>query len=242
MSISPPLLNEVPHHIAIIMDGNGRWAKKNGLSRIKGHHEGVQSVRAVIQASVKAKIKFVTLYTFSTENWNRPISEVNGLMELFVASIKEYSKDLHENNIRFCVMGEISKLPKIVQKTINKIENETADYTSCTLILALNYGSRNEITHAVRLISSKIKSGELNIEDINEDTINDHLYLPDIPNPELMIRTSGEMRLSNFMLWQLSYSEIIITDTLWPDFREKELYDALIEYNSRNRRFGEINT
>ena len=240
MNSKTPKIKRVPNHIAIIMDGNGRWAEKNNLSRIDGHTEGTQSVRSIMRAAVTIGIKYFTFFTFSTENWSRPKIEIDGLMKLLIESLLTYEKELHENNIKLQVMGNVTELPKAVQKIINRIISDTKEYTNSNLILALNYGGRLEITEATRKIALKIQKNELDIKDIDENLISKHMYLPEIPDPDLIIRTSGEMRLSNFMLWQLSYAEIIITDKLWPEFKEDDFYDALQEFDSRNRRFGKI--
>jgi|TARA_B100000927_G_scaffold288792_1_gene284126 undecaprenyl diphosphate synthase len=235
-----PKINNIPEHVAIIMDGNGRWAKENNLSRIHGHKEGTQSVRSIMREAASIGIKYLTFFTFSTENWSRPKLEIDGLMKLLIDSLITYEKELHENSIRLQIMGETNRLPKPVQKIINKIVTDTKDYSVSNLILALNYGGRFEITKATKEIALKFKNNDIDITEINENMISDHLYLPKVPDPDLVIRTSGEMRLSNFMLWQLSYSEIVITDKFWPDFKEEDFYKALKEYESRNRRYGNI--
>lgn len=235
-----PKINNIPEHVAIIMDGNGRWAKENNLSRIHGHKEGTQSVRSIMREAASIGIKYLTFFTFSTENWSRPKLEIDGLMKLLIDSLITYEKELHENSIRLQIMGETNRLPKPVQKIINKIVTDTKDYSVSNLILALNYGGRFEITKATKEIALKFKNNDIDITEINENMISDHLYLPKVPDPDLVIRTSGEMRLSNFMLWQLSYSEIVITDKFWPDFKEEDFYKALMEYESRNRRYGNI--
>lgn len=235
-----PKINNIPDHVAIIMDGNGRWAKENNLSRIHGHKEGTQSVRSIMREAASIGIKYLTFFTFSTENWSRPKLEIDGLMKLLIDSLITYEKELHENSIRLQIMGETDRLPKPVQKIINKIVKDTKDYSVSNLILALNYGGRFEITKATKEIALKFKNNDIDITEINENMISDHLYLPKVPDPDLVIRTSGEMRLSNFMLWQLSYSEIVITDKFWPDFKEEDFYKALKEYESRNRRYGNI--
>jgi len=233
----PPVL---PQHVAIIMDGNGRWARQRGLPRIEGHKEGAQSVRAVLKACHQAGIRYLTLYAFSTENWNRPHEEVKGLMKLLTRSLNTYETELHKYKIRLRIMGEIERLPQMVRRKLKQVIKNTADYPDYTLIIALSYGARREIAQAAKQIALKVKTGELKVESINEQTVADHLYLPDVPDPELMIRTSGEMRLSNFLLWQLSYTELYITETLWPDFREEEFFQALEVFSRRHRRFGRI--
>ena len=240
MNVITPKINKIPKHVAIIMDGNGRWAKKNNLSRIDGHTEGTQSVRSIMRAAANIGIQYFTFFTFSTENWSRPKIEIEGLMKLLIESLLTYEKELHENNIKLQIMGNINELPKTVQKIVNRIVLDTKEYSKSNLILALNYGGRLEITEAAKKIAFKIKNNELNINDINEDLISKNMYLPEIPDPDLIIRTSGEMRLSNFMLWQLSYAEIIVTDKLWPEFKEEDFYNALKEFDLRDRRFGKI--
>ena len=240
MNVITPKINRIPEHVAIIMDGNGRWAEKNNLSRIDGHTEGTQSVRSIMRAAANIGIQYFTFFTFSTENWSRPKIEIEGLMKLLIESLLTYEKELHENNIKLQIMGNINELPRTVQKIVNRIVLDTKEYSKSNLILALNYGGRLEITEAAKKIALKIKNNELNINDINEDLISKHMYLPEIPDPDLIIRTSGEMRLSNFMLWQLSYAEIIITDKLWPEFKEEDFYNALKEFDLRDRRFGKI--
>ena len=240
MNVITPKINKIPKHVAIIMDGNGRWAKKNNLSRIDGHTEGTQSVRSIMRAAANIGIQYFTFFTFSTENWSRPKIEIEGLMKLLIESLLTYERELHENNIKLQIMGNINELPKTVQKIVNRIVLDTKEYSKSNLILALNYGGRLEITEAAKKIALKIKNNELNINDINEDLISKHMYLPEIPDPDLIIRTSGEMRLSNFMLWQLSYAEIIVTDKLWPEFKEEDFYNALKEFDLRDRRFGKI--
>ncbi|MCK4563166.1 MAG: isoprenyl transferase [Verrucomicrobia bacterium] len=231
-------LEKIPRHVALIMDGNGRWAQERGLSRIEGHKEGAQSVRAVLRAAAKAGVEFITVYAFSTENWKRPPQEVEGLMKLLVSSLEAYEQELHDNQIRLRVMGQFDRLPLLVRKRLQKTLDATAHYTGHTFIIALSYGSRVEIAEAAKQIAVKVQAGELAAKDIDEQTVADHLYLPDVPDPELLIRTSGELRLSNFLLWQLSYAEFHITDTYWPDFREEQFFQALEAFNGRNRRYG----
>lgn len=228
----------LPQHIAVIMDGNGRWAKLHGKERLFGHYNGVESVRAVLEASVKLGIKYLTLYTFSTENWNRPKAEIDGLMELLVENIVKETPTFHKHNIRFRTIGNNAQLPEKAQAKLKECILDTASNTGLTLILALSYSSRWEITDAVRRIAEKVQRGELNIEDINDNVVSDNLTTADIPDPELLIRTSGELRLSNYLLWQLAYTELYFTDILWPDFREDAFYEAIIDYQKRERRFG----
>ena len=228
----------MPQHIAVIMDGNGRWAKLHGKERLYGHYNGVESVRAVITASVQLGLKYLTLYTFSTENWNRPKAEVDGLMELLVDNIVKETPTFHEKNIRFTTIGDNSLLPEKALRKLEECIADTASNTGMTLVLALSYSSRWEITNAVRKIATKVKNGELNVEDIDDQVVSDNLTTVGIPDPELLIRTSGELRLSNYLLWQMAYTELYFTDTLWPDFREESFYEAIIDYQKRERRFG----
>jgi len=240
MRFDPQSLEKIPRHVALIMDGNGRWAQERGLARIEGHREGAQSVRAVLRAAAQAGVEFITVYAFSTENWKRPPKEVEGLMKLLVSSLDAYEQELHDNKIRLRVMGQFDRLPLLVRRRLQKTLDATAHYTDHTFIIALSYGSRMEIAAAARRIAEKVEAGELKARSIDEQTISDHLYLPDVPDPELMIRTSGELRLSNFLLWQLSYAEFHITDTYWPDFREEQFFQALEAFNSRDRRYGGV--
>jgi undecaprenyl diphosphate synthase len=222
------------------MDGNGRWAETKGKSRIEGHQEGAQSVRAILRAAAATGIEVITVYAFSTENWKRPPKEIDGLMKLLIESLNTYEQELHDSQIRLRTMGQIERLPAPVRKRIEKTMSETNHYTKHTLVIALSYGARAEITHATQQIAQAVSNGTLQPAEINEDHITNHLYLPDLPDPELMIRTSGELRLSNFMLWQLSYAEIVVTDTFWPEFREPQFYEALQQYDRRKRRFGAL--
>ncbi|MBN2301809.1 MAG: isoprenyl transferase [Lentisphaerae bacterium] len=230
----------IPRHIAIIMDGNGRWAKQRGLSRLQGHKEGAQSVRAIVRACKDEGVKYLTLYAFSTENWARPKEEVAGLMKLLVDFLKEQECELHENKVRLRVIGRTEDMPILVQSELKRVIKATSAYDSGNLTLALSYGGRSEIVRSARLIAEQVRGGRLKPSDIDEATIAENLYAPDVPDPDLMIRTSGEMRISNFLLWQLSYSELYITDTLWPDFRAEQFHEAILEYGRRRRRFGDI--
>ena len=230
--------DNIPNHVAIIMDGNGRWAKQKGKLRMFGHKNGVKAVQATIEASAKIGIKFVTLYAFSTENWNRPKLEVSALMNLLIDTIKNEVKTLNKNKIRLMAIGDLTSLPKKAQEKLQTAINETADNNRMTLVLALSYSAKSEITEAVKNIAQQVKAGDLDVESIDESIIDNVLYTKEIPDPELMIRTSGEHRISNFLLWQLAYSELYFTPKLWPDFREEDLYDALICYQRRERRFG----
>jgi len=221
------------------MDGNGRWAKERGLSRIKGHEEGANSVRAVLRASRDAGVKYLTLYAFSVENWVRPKAEVNALMSLLVRFLRNNEHELHENKVRLRMTGRMADLPDEVRKELNRVMETTLQYDR-QLILALSYGGRVELTDAVRKIAGQVKAGSLQPGDISEETIGKNLYLPDVPDPDLLIRTSGEMRLSNFLLWEVSYTEFYVTPVMWPAFREEQFAEAIREYGRRHRRFGNI--
>ncbi|MBT3193351.1 MAG: isoprenyl transferase [Verrucomicrobia bacterium] len=231
---------KVPRHVAIIMDGNGRWARKRGLPRLKGHEEGASSVRCAIQCCRNYGVEYLTLYAFSVENWVRPPSEIRGLMQLLRRFLKEDEHELHEHEVRLRVIGRMQDLPRLVQSGLNRVMKATEHYTKGQLILALSYGGRSEIADAVRQIAEKVKSGALDPARVDESTVAEHLYAPDVPDPDLMIRTSGEMRLSNFLLWELSYSEFYVTDVLWPDFREEQFAAAMDAYARRQRRFGDV--
>ena len=230
----------IPKHIAIIMDGNGRWAKERSLHRIAGHKEGVNSVREITRACGEIGVKHLTLYTFSTENWRRPKAEVSALMTLLIKTISTEVKELHKNNVRFTAIGDLKKLPKSTQQGIFDGIEITKNNTGLNLCLALNYGSRQEMVLAVQVIAKKVKKGDLKLDEINETIFSNTLSTSDMPNPDLLIRTSGEYRLSNFLLWQCAYSEIIMTKTFWPAFREDALIEAILEYQSRERRFGKV--
>jgi undecaprenyl diphosphate synthase len=230
----------IPQHVAIIMDGNGRWARRRGLPRIRGHQVGAESVRAIVRACKKAGVKYLTLYAFSVENWVRPKTEIRGLMRILKHFLTKEEKELHENQVCLRVIGRLHDLPADVQTELERVMQATKHYTGGQLILALSYGGRAELVDAVRSIAKKVKRGELSPDSINETTIAENLYAPDIPDPDLMIRTSGEYRISNFLLWQLSYAEFYITDVLWPDFREEEFARALEAYSRRRRRFGAV--
>jgi undecaprenyl diphosphate synthase len=228
----------IPRHVAIIMDGNGRWAAKRGLPRLKGHERGAESVSAVIRSCREAGVKYLTLYAFSVENWVRPKEEIEGLMKLLRRFLKDREKELHENRIRLRVIGRIEDFPADVRRDLASAIRRTEAYGEGQLILALSYGGRTEIAHAARAIARRVKSGELRSDEIDERTVAAHLYAPDVPDPDLLIRTSGEMRISNFLLWQISYAELYVTKVLWPDFRRKEFLKALSEYGKRQRRYG----
>ncbi|MEO6036706.1 MAG: isoprenyl transferase [Verrucomicrobiota bacterium] len=229
-----------PAHVAIIMDGNGRWAKQRHLPRVEGHRNGVESVRAVVKAAGEAGVKYLTLYAFSVENWNRPKDEVDTLMKYLARFLKNEIGELNRNNVRLEVIGQIYRLPEFVQKQLEKTKAALAKNNGLTLILALSYGGRTEIVEAVREIASKIKRGTIEPAEINEQVIAQHLYTRHWPDPDLLIRTSGEMRVSNFLLWQISYAELVVTQTLWPDFRKAQFNEALEEYARRHRRFGAV--
>ena len=230
--------SRLPKHIAIIMDGNGRWAKLKNKPRIFGHKNGVNSVRETIEACGDIGVEYLTLYAFSTENWNRPKLEVRTLMALLVSSLKKELKILQKNNIKLITIGNINDLPKSAQKELNEVIEKTKNNTALTLTLALSYGSRDEIVNVIKNISKKVVNNELQIEEINENIINNHLYTFSLPDVDFMIRTSGEKRISNFLLWQIAYAELYFTDTLWPDFRKENLFNAILEYQNRERRFG----
>ncbi len=228
----------IPEHVAIIMDGNGRWAEQKGQMRIAGHHEGVNSVHEVTEAATRLNIKYLTLYTFSTENWNRPKEEIDALMELLVMSIQNETATLMKNGIRLRTIGDIEQLPEHCNKTLQKSVDITKDNKNVTLILAISYSGRWDILQATKKIAYKVQTGELMPEDINEETLNKALNTGEFPNPDLLIRTSGEFRISNFLLWEIAYSEIHFTDTLWPDFKKDGFYKAILDYQGRERRFG----
>ncbi len=230
--------DNLPKHLAIIMDGNGRWAKKKGMLRAFGHENGTKAVRETVEACAKLGIENLTLYAFSTENWNRPKLEVDTLMKLLVNSLKNELPTLQNNNIRLNTIGNTNQLPDSARKQLSEVIELTKNNTRMTLTLALSYGSREEIVSAVKAIAEKIKTNNLEISDISESTINEHLYTSSLPDVDLVIRTSGEQRISNFLLWQVAYAEFYYTDILWPDFREKDLHEAIISYQKRERRFG----
>lgn len=231
-------LTSLPAHIAIIMDGNGRWAKKQGLDRFYGHQEGVVSLRKVVEAAGEVGIKFLTVYTFSTENWNRPKEEVDALMNLMITAIEQETPDLMRNNVRLLAIGDMNRIPDRTREKLESCLNETAQNTGLSLVLALSYSSRWELTEAVKIISEEVKAGKINPDEISENTIKNFLNTKDIPDPDLLIRTGGEERISNFLLWQLAYAELYFTDAYWPEFREENLYEAILDYQVRERRFG----
>jgi undecaprenyl diphosphate synthase len=229
---------EIPQHIAIIMDGNGRWAKKRGNIRLFGHRAGVDSVREITEVCAQMGVKYLTLYAFSTENWDRPRSEVNGLMKILVNSLRKEARNLDDNNVRLNSIGQIDRLPSVCQRELDEAIEMTDDNDGLQLNLALSYSGRWDITEAVKKIADKVKSGDLDPDEIQDHHISSHLSTADIPDPDLIIRTSGEYRLSNFLLWQLAYSELYISKVCWPDFKRQELYKALRAYQSRERRYG----
>lgn len=231
---------KIPTHVAIIMDGNGRWAQRRGWPRIKGHQAGAESVREALRACRKYGVRYLTLYAFSVENWSRPAAEIRGLMHLLRRFLRKDEDELHAHRVRLRAIGRLQDLPEPVRQELQRVIKATESYTDWQLILALSYGGRAEIVDAVRKIARRIAAGELHPRSINEATIVQHLYAPDVPDPDLMIRTSGEMRLSNFLLWQLSYAELYFTDILWPDFREPHFREALEAFSRRQRRFGNI--
>lgn len=228
----------IPLHVAIIMDGNGRWAKQHGEDRIFGHHEGVNSVREIVEACGEIGVKYLTLYAFSTENWNRPKDEVDALMELLVATISMETPNLNKKGVKLHAIGDITSLPESCQAELQESINITANNSTVNLILALSYSSKWEIVNAVKQIATQLQKGTINLKDINSTLINKHLTTALFPDPELMIRTSGEHRISNFLLWQLAYAEFYFTDTLWPDFRKNDFFKAILSYQNRERRFG----
>ncbi len=231
-------LQKVPQHVAIIMDGNGRWAKGKGMARVFGHKNALTSVRESISAAAEIGVQAITLYAFSTENWNRPKLEVNALMNLLVTSLKKELPDFQKNSVKVNAIGKLNSLPSKAQKVLSEVIEATQKNSRITLTLALSYGSREEIVNAMQNISKKVVNNELEIEEINEKVINNHLYTFNLPDVDLMIRTSGEQRISNFLLWQMAYAELYFTNILWPDFRKSDFFDAIIEYQNRERRFG----
>ena len=230
--------NRLPRHVAIIMDGNGRWAKAKGKDRSFGHQEGVVSVRKIMDAVTQLGLKYLTLYTFSTENWNRPEEEVQALMSLQVSAIHRETPDMMKKNVRLTAIGDLSRLREDAYNTLQECIDMTSANTGTTLVLALSYSSRWEITRAARQLAQEVLEQKINPNDITEAMVSDHLTTKNIPDPDLLIRTGGEKRISNFLLWQLSYAEFFFTDVFWPDFREEELYEAILYYQQRERRFG----
>lgn len=230
--------SRVPQHVAVIMDGNGRWAKRQNLDRAFGHKEGITAVRRAIEAAAKAEISYITLYTFSTENWNRPVEEVKALMALMIQAVANETPDLIKNNIRVKVIGDIERLPADTQKALDFCLAETAKCTGTTVILALSYSSKWELTKAMKGIAHDLKEGKIKEEDIDESLIPQYLATKGIPDPDILIRTGGELRISNFLLWQIAYSELYFTNELWPEFNEESLYKAVLDFQNRERRFG----
>lgn len=230
--------NRMPKHVAIIMDGNGRWAKKRGLDRSEGHRKGVETVHIITKAATELGLSYLTLYTFSIENWNRPKEEVEALMDLLVWAIEQETPTMMENNIRLMCIGDEGMLPEAPKKRLNKCIEQTSGNTGMALVLALSYSSKSEIVNATKQLAKKVSTGSLSIDDITEQTIADHLTTKGIPDPDLLIRTGGELRISNFLLWQLSYAELYFTETYWPDFDKDNFVNALLDYQTRERRFG----
>ena len=231
-------MERIPQHVAIIMDGNGRWAKSKGSDRIFGHREGVDSVDKVMEAASDLGVKYITLYAFSTENWNRPEQEVNALMEILSQALKKYIEKISKNNVRLMVVGDKSRLSQLTLSNLSEAEKMTEMNTGLTMILAISYSSRWEIVEAAKRIASEVKAGSLNVDQINEKVFSDHLATAGIPDPDLLIRTSGELRISNFLMWQLSYSELYFTPVSWPEFKKEQFFEAIIDYQKRERCFG----
>lgn len=238
--LSPEALQNLPTHVAIIMDGNGRWAKQRHLPRVEGHRNGVESVRAIVRACGEVGVKYLTLYAFSVENWNRPKDEVDTLMKYLARFLKNEIGELNRNNVRLEVIGQIYRLPEFVQAQLAKTRAALARNTGLTLVLALSYGGRTEIVEAVRSIAARVRDGSMEPAEITEQVFNQHLYTRNWPDPDLLIRTSGELRVSNFLLWQISYAEFVVTPVLWPDFRKAQFFESLEEYARRHRRFGGV--
>lgn len=230
--------DRLPQHIAVIMDGNGRWAKQRNLDRTFGHKEGVSAVRRAIEAVSKAEVPYLTLYTFSTENWKRPEEEISALMSLMVQAVAKETPNLVKNNVRVKVIGDINRLPEDTKEALYYCLETTAPCSGATVILALSYSSKWELTEATKNIAKDVKENKISLEDINEDLMDTYLTTKEIPNPDILIRTGGELRISNFLLWQIAYSELYFSDELWPDFNEESLYKAIVDFQSRERRFG----
>ncbi|MDA7535007.1 isoprenyl transferase [Verrucomicrobia bacterium] len=239
-NLSPEAQQVLPKHVAIIMDGNGRWAKQRRLPRTVGHRRGLESLRTVVRTASRLGIKYLTLFTFSAENWNRPKSEVDTIMRYLGRFLRTEIPEFNSYNVQLDAIGQIERLPQKVQDQLAKTKETLSNNDGMTMVLALSYGARQEMIDATRAIADKVHKGELTSGQINEEMISNHLYTSEIPDPELLVRTSGEMRISNFLLWQISYAELVITDTLWPDFRAPQLYDALEAYAKRHRRFGKV--
>ena len=230
--------SRVPQHVAIIMDGNGRWAQRQAHKRIFGHQNAMTAVRQAVEAAVESGVKYLTLYTFSTENWNRPQEEIDGLMELLIKAVREETKTLMDHNVRLEAIGDLERIPERSRNRLLDCIHETAGNTAMTMVLALSYSSRWEIAEALRGVCRAAISGNLKEEDINEETLRNYLVTKDYPDPDLLIRTGGELRISNFLLWQMAYTEFYFSEQLWPDFRQEDFYDALYDYQNRQRRFG----
>ena len=238
--LSDKALAVLPAHVAIIMDGNGRWAKERSLPRVEGHRRGAESVRSVLRTAARLGVKYLTLYAFSVENWKRPQDEVDTLMKYLARYLKSEQREMNDNNVKLQAIGQTSRLPKFVRDQLEATRESLSQNTGTTLTLALSYGGRTELVDAVRGIAEKARDGAIDPAKISEQTISGHLYTSDMPDPDLLIRTSGEMRVSNFLLWQISYAELVVTDRLWPDFGEPEFCAALEEFAGRNRRFGKV--
>jgi len=232
--------NRIPRHVAIIMDGNGRWAEDRGEMRIYGHMSGVESVRQALKAATEIGVRYLTLYAFSTENWNRPKAEVEALMDLLVKTILQEVDELHSNSVRLRAIGDLGTLPTDCQRALEEGIEKTKDNDRITLVLALSYSARWELVHGMKQIAEEVKAGRLEPEDINDDTISDALNTRGIPDPDLLIRTSGEQRISNFLLWQLAYAELYFSEVFWPDFRKEHFFEAILDYQRRERRFGKV--
>lgn len=237
-NISASVIENLPRHVAIIMDGNGRWAQARGLDRSEGHAEGVKTVRRITEAASKAGIDYLTLYTFSTENWNRPQSEVDALMHLIVIAIERETPDLIKNNVRLLMIGDGSRMPDEARRRLERCIEETSGGTGLTLVLAISYSSRWEIVEACKRLASQVSDGTMSLDDINDESFSNNLTTAGMPDPDLLIRTGGDMRISNFLLWQIAYSELYMTPTYWPDFSEADFIDAITTYSGRQRRFG----
>lgn len=230
--------SRVPEHVAIIMDGNGRWAKQHEKERFFGHQQGVEAVRTVIKAAAEVGVKYLTLYTFSTENWNRPKEEVDALMSLLVSAVRNEMESLKENQVRMRAIGDLESLPTECYNEFQHLVEETANDTGLTVVLALSYSGRSELTHATRKMAEEVKNGQLKPEDITPEVVSKHLYDSEIPDPDILIRTGGEYRISNFLLWQLAYSEFFFLPIMWPEFKKEDLWQVILDFQSRERRFG----
>lgn len=233
-------IERLPQHIAIIMDGNGRWAKKRGKLRTFGHNHGVTSVRETAEAAAELGVKYLTLYAFSTENWNRPRAEVNALMKLLVRTIHKETKTLHDNKIRLMAIGELDALPEVTQKELQEAINDTAHHERMAMVLALSYSSRWELTNAAQNLANDVAANKINPQQVDQQLFESYLTTSGIPDPELLIRTSGEYRISNFLLWQIAYAELYFTPKFWPEFRKEDFYEAIVDFQNRERRFGKI--